>query len=236
MKHSRLSVSVLTRLVVLTVLGGRLLAVPLAQAAPAFTLFESGHVRPLALSPNRSKLFAVNTPDNRLEVSAVEQPGSHAPCLGRRGPRARRGRRPRTNSEVWVVNHLSDSVSIVSVGRDHCPCHAHAAGRRRAARHRLRRTAASPGRSSRPRTAGRTRPLSHSSRRLGSAAPTSGCSTPPTSDEPRGHAADDHQPVQRHAASARGDARRQRGVCRGVRLGQPDHDRPDSARSPIPAR
>ena len=94
MKHSCLSVSVLTRLVVLTVLGGRLLAVPLAQAAPAFTLFESGHVRPLALSPNRSKLFAVNTPDNRLEVYAREQPGSHAPHLGRRGPRARRGRRP----------------------------------------------------------------------------------------------------------------------------------------------
>ncbi len=114
MKHSCLSVSVLTRLVVLTVLGGRLLAVPLAQAAPAFTLFESGHVRPLALSPNRSKLFAVNTPDNRLEVYAVSNQGlTHLTSVAV-------GLEPvavavRHEQEVWVVNHLSDSVSIVSV-------------------------------------------------------------------------------------------------------------------------
>ena len=37
-------------------------------AAPSYTLFESGQVRPLALSPNGQLLFAVNTPDNRLEI------------------------------------------------------------------------------------------------------------------------------------------------------------------------
>src|SRR5262245_39686779 len=37
----------------------------------AFTAFESGQVRPLALSPDGTRLFAVNTPDNRLEVFRV---------------------------------------------------------------------------------------------------------------------------------------------------------------------
>ena len=51
-------------------LAGLLLAGP-ALAQPSFLTFESGHVRPLALSPDGSRLFAVNTPDNRLEVFSV---------------------------------------------------------------------------------------------------------------------------------------------------------------------
>ena len=51
----------------------------------------------------------------------------------------------RTNAEVWVVNHLSDSVSIVDVGdADAAARRAHAARRRRAARHRLRRAGRQP--------------------------------------------------------------------------------------------
>ncbi|WP_437476134.1 hypothetical protein WME75_25750 [Sorangium sp. So ce1014] len=85
--------------------------------APSFTLFESGQVRPLALSPDGRRLFAVNTPDNRLEVYSVRQGGlvhlSSVPV----------GLEPvalaaRTNDEVWVVNHLSDSVSVVRLGRN----------------------------------------------------------------------------------------------------------------------
>src|SRR5512140_3109047 len=37
----------------------------------AFTTFESGQVRPLALSPDGGRLFAVNTPDGRLEIFDV---------------------------------------------------------------------------------------------------------------------------------------------------------------------
>src|SRR5678816_518348 len=46
-------------------------------AAPAgrFTLFESGQVRPLALSPSGKYLFAVNTPDDRLEVFRIDNHG-----------------------------------------------------------------------------------------------------------------------------------------------------------------
>src|SRR5258708_9773210 len=86
--------------------------------AQSFVNFESGHVRPLALSPDGSKLFAVNTPDNRVEIYTV---GVGALTLAAEVPV---GLEPvavatRTNLagrvEAWVVNHLSDSVSIVEV-------------------------------------------------------------------------------------------------------------------------
>jgi YVTN family beta-propeller protein len=82
--------------------------------SPSFLLFESGHVRPLALSPDGSQLLAVNTPDNRLEVFDVTGGGltqtDSIPV----------GMEPvavaaRSNTEVWVVNHLSDSVSVVDL-------------------------------------------------------------------------------------------------------------------------
>ena len=102
---------------------GRLIAVPvlstvvgLASLAHAgFVTFESGQVRPLALSPDGARLFAVNTPDNRLEIFDVDAGGAltHAGMVAV-------GLEPvavaaRTNSEIWVVNHLSDSVSIVDL-------------------------------------------------------------------------------------------------------------------------
>ena len=82
---------------------------------PPFLTFESGQVRPLALSPDGTQLFAVNTPDNQLEIFDVDGPAtSPAPASVQVGmePVAVAAR---TNTEVWVVNHLSDSVSIVDV-------------------------------------------------------------------------------------------------------------------------
>ncbi len=90
----------------------------LVEASPAnassFALFESGQVRPLALSPNGQRLYAVNTPDNRLEVFHV----SHAGLVHLGSVTV--GLEPvavaaRNDNEVWVVNHLSDSVSVVDV-------------------------------------------------------------------------------------------------------------------------
>jgi hypothetical protein len=43
--------------------------------AVAFNNFASGHVRPLALSPDGSQLYAVNTPDNRLSIFSVGPSG-----------------------------------------------------------------------------------------------------------------------------------------------------------------
>lgn len=85
-----------------------------AWAATPFTLFESGQVRPLAMSPDGARLFAVNTPDNRLEifdigVGTLTHVASVPVGLEPVAVAAR------TNTEVWVVNHLSDSVSVVDL-------------------------------------------------------------------------------------------------------------------------
>src|SRR5215208_7135858 len=87
---------------------------PLGAQSGGFTLFESGQVRPLALSPGGKFLFAANTPDNRLEVFRIENNGlEHRASIPV-------GLEPvalaaRNDSEIWVVNHLSDSVSVVAL-------------------------------------------------------------------------------------------------------------------------
>ncbi len=86
-------------------------------ASGTFVNFESPPVKPLALSSNGTRLFAANTPDNRLvvidssgtrfkpirsipvgldPVSVAVQPGTG-------------------DALVWVVNHISDNVSVVDV-------------------------------------------------------------------------------------------------------------------------
>jgi len=90
-------------------------AAPEAGAQTDFVAFESGPVRPMALSPDGSRLFVTNVPDNHLEIFDVTPGGLvHAATVPV-------GMEPvavaaRTNDEVWVVNHLSDSVSIVDAG------------------------------------------------------------------------------------------------------------------------
>ncbi len=97
-------------------------AVVPAACAASFVEFESGQVRPLALSPDGTHLFAVDTPDNRLEIFDVAADGSLVPrTLATYSTHTVPvGLEPvavaaRTNTEVWVVNHLSDSVSIVDL-------------------------------------------------------------------------------------------------------------------------
>ncbi len=76
-----------------------------------FTTFESGQVRPLALTADKKYLLATNTPDGRLEVFKVKQHGlnhvASVPVGLEPVAVATRG------DEAWVVNHLSDSVSVV---------------------------------------------------------------------------------------------------------------------------
>jgi DNA-binding beta-propeller fold protein YncE len=81
---------------------------------PSVVNFETIPTRAVALSPDGRTLFVTNTPDSRLEIFDVTSTG-----LVRRGA-VQVGLEPiavaaRSNSEVWVVNHLSDSVSIVDV-------------------------------------------------------------------------------------------------------------------------
>ncbi|HEV3197157.1 MAG TPA: hypothetical protein VGZ73_04605, partial [Bryobacteraceae bacterium] len=70
--------------------------------------------RPIATSPDGNTLFAVNTPNGTLEVFDLT---SGSPTFSYRVPV---GLEPvavaaRNNTEVWVVNHVSDSISIVSL-------------------------------------------------------------------------------------------------------------------------
>jgi len=85
-----------------------------AEAQP-YVNFEGKQTRPICLSPDGTRLFAVNTPDARLSVFDVSHPLS--PFLIAEIPV---GVEPVSvnavnNDEVWVVNEVSDSVSVVSV-------------------------------------------------------------------------------------------------------------------------
>lgn len=97
-----------------SIVAATLLGAAAASAQPSFVNFESGHVRPVAITPDGNRVLAVNTPDNRLEVFDT----SFGELVHRDSIPV--GMEPvavavRNNNEVWVVNHLSDSVSIVDL-------------------------------------------------------------------------------------------------------------------------
>lgn len=79
-----------------------------------FVAFESGQVRPIAKSPDGNKLFVVNTPDNRLEIFDVNN-GSpiylESVSVGLEPVAVA----AYSDDQVWVVNYLSDSISIIDV-------------------------------------------------------------------------------------------------------------------------
>jgi len=98
-----------------SVIAALLLSALPQERAAAFVTFETGQVRPLALTPNGRVLLALNTPDARLEVFGVDT-GDAVPIAS-----VPVGLEPvavaaRTDTEVWVVNQLSDSVSVVDIG------------------------------------------------------------------------------------------------------------------------
>jgi len=94
------------------------LLVPALAVGPArasYTNFESSHVHPITRTPSGKRVLAVNTPDALLEVFLVQPDGS----LVSDGA-VPVGLEPvtvlaRTDTEAWVVSHLSDSISIVDL-------------------------------------------------------------------------------------------------------------------------
>jgi YVTN family beta-propeller protein len=86
-----------------------------AQSGPAgYKSFESPQIHPLCITPDGTRLLAVNSPNNSLSV--FELTGA-TPVLSNEIPV---GLEPvsvaaRNNNEAWVVNWLSDSVSIVDL-------------------------------------------------------------------------------------------------------------------------
>jgi len=87
-----------------------------ARAAGSFVNWENPHVHPLDMTPDGQKLLAVNTADNRLLVFELEgaerEPRLTASIPVGLDPVSVRAR---SNTEAWVVNHISDSVSIVNL-------------------------------------------------------------------------------------------------------------------------
>lgn len=80
----------------------------------SFVNWESPHVHPLDKTPSGTRLLAVNTADNRLEVFDIASgiPYSVGAIPVGLDPISVRAR---TESEAWVVNRISDTVSVVDL-------------------------------------------------------------------------------------------------------------------------
>jgi len=117
MTRARRLVAVVTFLAVALTL---LLFVPGTTAdksSPAFANLEPAQTNPIRLSADATRLYAVNSANNSVSVFDVTEPGS--PVLLSEipvgvGPVSVNSR---TSDELWVVNQVSNSVSVVSVSQ-----------------------------------------------------------------------------------------------------------------------
>lgn len=87
---------------------------PRDSAASGFTNFETGPVKPLAISSDQRYLFVLNTADDRLEI--FDTRGDRLRSIGETAVRLRPvSLALRNDKQLWVVNHLSDFVGVVDV-------------------------------------------------------------------------------------------------------------------------
>jgi len=103
-------------LALLAIASGATLAQPFEprDSSGVFINWESPHVNPVAITPDGTRLLAVNTADNRLEVFSIltGTPIRTASIPVGLDPVTVRAR---GNNQAWVVNRISDSVSIVDL-------------------------------------------------------------------------------------------------------------------------
>lgn len=83
--------------------------------AGRFANFESPQAHSIAVAESGHELYAVNTPNNSLSVFALDEDGK--PTLTTDIPV---GVEPvsmalRTKTEAWIVNHISDSISVIDL-------------------------------------------------------------------------------------------------------------------------
>ena len=98
-----------------TLLAMTLAVVWIQTIRAGYVNFEASHVHPVALTPSGDRLLAVNTPDALLEVFAVQPDGSLVPESSIPVGLEPVSVRARSDTEAWVVNNLSDTVSIVDL-------------------------------------------------------------------------------------------------------------------------
>ncbi len=81
---------------------------------PSFVNWETPQSHPIDRTPDGSTLLVTNTSDNRIELFdlAAGTPKNIGYVAVGLDPVSVR---PRTNNEVWVVNHISDTVSVVDL-------------------------------------------------------------------------------------------------------------------------
>ena len=85
-----------------------------AFAQTGFVHWETPHVHPIDLTPSGGRLLAVNTADNRLEVFNV-LPAGLSPVASIPVGLDPVSVRARSETEAWVANHVSDTVSIIDL-------------------------------------------------------------------------------------------------------------------------
>ena len=84
-----------------------------------FTNLETEPVRPLALSADGRFLYALNTADDRLEIFDAQ--GENLRSIGETSVGLRPVAIAVRGNEAWVVNHLSDSISVVDISEPQRP-------------------------------------------------------------------------------------------------------------------
>jgi YVTN family beta-propeller protein len=100
-----------------------LAAVPLVAQVPtsAFVNFEGAQTNPIRISADGTRLFALNTPNGTLSVFNLASPASPALIaeipVGIEPVSVNINPRVAGNNEAWVVNQISNSVSVVSVSQ-----------------------------------------------------------------------------------------------------------------------
>ncbi|HVP72219.1 MAG TPA: hypothetical protein VMS30_00680, partial [Phycisphaerales bacterium] len=87
-----------------------------ADGQGSFVNWENPQVHPLDIMPDDTKLLAVNTADNRLEVFSIASGGGNLTHIGS----VPVGLEPvsvraQGNDQAWVINHISDSISVVDL-------------------------------------------------------------------------------------------------------------------------
>lgn len=95
------------------------LSLSAASAAVPWQHFEGRQTHPVTLTPDGSRLLCVNTPDGRLSVFDVSNPERAEPLLIAEIPVGTEpvSVRAFSNDEAWIINEVSDSVSIVNLTR-----------------------------------------------------------------------------------------------------------------------
>ena len=94
-----------------------------AEPARDYTLFEVDPVRPIAVLEKSGLVAVADTDDDFLEIFEPRQTGVKS-CgsvkVGMRPVAVAVIRERRTDAELWVVNHISDSISVVRLDTATC--------------------------------------------------------------------------------------------------------------------